>query len=129
MPWESAEEVRRQLLVALRLMMDPAMDGKGSYHELILTPQTNKTVNNYFRWYEKEVVQLQKVACGEIDMPNMICHMLAKLEQNERPLTEATLDLFRQLVFRGNKLVQESVRLAFIKDKYEAKKSALGRFR
>ena len=117
MPWESAEEVRRQLLVALRLMMDPAMDGKGSYHELILTPQTNKTVNNYFRWYEKEVVQLQKVACGEIEMPNMICHMLAKLEQNERPLTEATLDLFQQLVFRGNKLVQESVRQAFISDK------------
>ena len=83
-----SEEVRRTLLIALKLLMDPR------------DPKTQRD----------EILEYQRAMAGSwLQVPNLVCDLLQELPQSERRLAEAVLNLFRQQVMHGQLVVQKAI--------------------
>ena len=99
-----SEEVRRSLLVALKLLMEPADKDPKSVLEATRA--------------KEEVFEYQKTMAGPwLQVPNLVFDMLRELPQGERRLAEAVLNLFRQQVKFGQLTVQKAIHHQLIIDK------------
>ena len=98
------EEVRRILLVALKLVMEPHLGfvkNEDARLQLVTTLQRLMSAD---------------VADGGLDVPSMIFDLLRELAPTERRLAEMVLNLFRRQVARGDRVVQEDVFRKLIAD-------------
>jgi hypothetical protein len=95
------EDVQKNLLTALKLVLYPPMRGSGKKAQ---------------KRHEMEIITLQELCCtkdadGSVGMmvPDMLCTLLQKLPAHEKVVSKEVLGLLRRLLYKGNEKVQDTL--------------------